>query len=690
MADEQIKVRFTGDAGDLNKVAGQATSALDHVNDAAKKAEVTWRQFVGERMGSYMKQFGGHGPAIKKIAEEWNHYKSSLSGVTAVSAQVSQAASQMAKSAATAGGAVAKSTRDLTNWGRVIQDLPFGFQGIQNNLTQLIPSVGGVGLAFTTLVTALTFAQIGFGAWTRGLGFGKKSLEDQVEALHKARQALDTYVESLDVINQARIKGLQNAQQELVSLQTLYQATQNVNIPLSERKKLVDELQDQYPKYFGNIKDEIILAGGAKKAYDELSLAIIASAKARAAQDILVDVQKQLLAVDEQITQNLRDQTKAFKGLQDARKSIGTVTGGGTAGAPSIDNRETIHQREFNGLVSEGDKLLRQRNDLLGKAAKLSQTINSITQQNPTALLDPTGGVPKEKIGKDNDDLKKLQEERRKIIEEFQKDFATVGVFHLPDLPVEITPITKGNNEKVVNFFRDQLRDAMLAATRNLPKIPLDGSLLGVDPNKPPIPLKMPVVIQAEITNAEDAAKRLQKQLEDLTARVKVALESVAIAFGEGLGDAFSGRGLDGAFRTIASVIGSFIQEIGKMLITAGIKVATFKKALDTLISNPIAKIAVGVGLVAFGQIIKNSVLPKPKGFAQGGVVFGPTMGLVGEGIGTSRANPEIIAPLDKLKDYIGQAQGGFPEYLPVVSFSYDQVRMMYKRADKQRKIFGG
>ncbi len=39
--------------------------------------------------------------------------------------------------------------------------------------------------------------------------------------------------------------------------------------------------------------------------------------------------------------------------------------------------------------------------------------------------------------------------------------------------------------------------------------------------------------------------------------------------------------------------------------------------------------------------------------FAAGGIVSGPTLGLMGEYPG-SRANPEVIAPLDKLKSMIG------------------------------------
>tara|TARA_Y100000593_G_scaffold22917_1_gene45534 strand:+ start:657 stop:2549 length:1893 start_codon:yes stop_codon:yes gene_type:complete len=41
-------------------------------------------------------------------------------------------------------------------------------------------------------------------------------------------------------------------------------------------------------------------------------------------------------------------------------------------------------------------------------------------------------------------------------------------------------------------------------------------------------------------------------------------------------------------------------------------------------------------------------------GFQNGGLVTGATMALVGEGSGTSISNPEVIAPLDKLKNYMG------------------------------------
>tara|TARA_R110002012_G_scaffold156266_4_gene317246 strand:+ start:5394 stop:7121 length:1728 start_codon:yes stop_codon:yes gene_type:complete len=54
-------------------------------------------------------------------------------------------------------------------------------------------------------------------------------------------------------------------------------------------------------------------------------------------------------------------------------------------------------------------------------------------------------------------------------------------------------------------------------------------------------------------------------------------------------------------------------------------------------------------GVEAFANA-KNTLL----GLQHGGLATGPTLALVGEGAGTSISNPEVIAPLDQLKNYMG------------------------------------
>lgn len=61
--------------------------------------------------------------------------------------------------------------------------------------------------------------------------------------------------------------------------------------------------------------------------------------------------------------------------------------------------------------------------------------------------------------------------------------------------------------------------------------------------------------------------------------------------------------------------------------------------------------VGIALGLAAVGAILAAmSAIPK---FANGGVVYGPTLGLMGEYSG-ARSNPEVIAPLDRLKALIG------------------------------------
>ena len=65
------------------------------------------------------------------------------------------------------------------------------------------------------------------------------------------------------------------------------------------------------------------------------------------------------------------------------------------------------------------------------------------------------------------------------------------------------------------------------------------------------------------------------------------------------------------------------------------------------------------------GSLSKAFELAKGKvlGLQTGGLVTGPTMALVGEGAGTTASNPEVVAPLDKLK---GMINGGGSQQVEV------------------------
>ena len=65
--------------------------------------------------------------------------------------------------------------------------------------------------------------------------------------------------------------------------------------------------------------------------------------------------------------------------------------------------------------------------------------------------------------------------------------------------------------------------------------------------------------------------------------------------------------------------------------------------------------------------------------FADGGIVSGPTLGLVGEYAG-ARSNPEVIAPLDKLRDIMADTSGGRQEIMVTGRISGNDIELIAER----------
>jgi tape measure domain-containing protein len=149
----------------------------------------------------------------------------------------------------------------------------------------------------------------------------------------------------------------------------------------------------------------------------------------------------------------------------------------------------------------------------------------------------------------------------------------------------------------------------------------------------------------------DEKIELLKKGLEDLNTGLKNiiegALNDLAVGLGEQLGNALSGAGFDvkSFLRPVAEAVISF----GKLAIQVGIAALGIKTALKSL--NPAIAIAGGIALVALGTLVKNS-LSAPK-LAEGGLAYGPTMAMVGDNK-NSRVDPEVIAPLSKLKSMMG------------------------------------
>jgi len=268
-------------------------------------------------------------------------------------------------SLAKAGTAAGKTGKDFTGLSRVIQDLPFGFIGIQNNLTQLLPAAGALGLGISVLVAAVTFAQTGFANWTRGLVSTKKAIDS-------AKLSGDEYVGTLNQVAAAALSGAQSAAQETTTLNLLYKQYTNGELALDKRKAAYDQLQKLYPAYFGNIKFEQEASDKTKSAYDRLTTSILATARARAASDLITkNSQRQLENEQKLIDLGIaatKAKANADKSLQKARGTGGELgEAQATADFTAALKEQRTIQKQINDLVTDS-VMLRDKNLQLEKS----------------------------------------------------------------------------------------------------------------------------------------------------------------------------------------------------------------------------------------------------------------------------------------------------------------------------------
>lgn len=149
---------------------------------------------------------------------------------------------------------------------------------------------------------------------------------------------------------------------------------------------------------------------------------------------------------------------------------------------------------------------------------------------------------------------------------------------------------------------------------------------------------------QEKMNFLREATKALTIDLKQL---IDGTLSDIAVGFGEQLGKALSGAKFE--IKALLLPLADAIIQFGKMAIQAGITALAIKKAL-TLAQAPLA-IAAGIALIAIGSAIKNGIAT-PK-LAQGGLAYAPTMAMVGDNK-NARVDPEVIAPLSKLKSMMG------------------------------------
>lgn len=153
------------------------------------------------------------------------------------------------------------------------------------------------------------------------------------------------------------------------------------------------------------------------------------------------------------------------------------------------------------------------------------------------------------------------------------------------------------------------------------------------------------------IQKYEDQMKRMQ----EITDETKKKMDAISTVGGS-MGDVFSaiGQAAGGATGDMLSWVGSAVSTIGEVI--AKMMSLSMANAAGSASALPFPANIAAMASAITSVIGVFASIPK---FANGGIAYGPTVGLFGEYSGASN-NPEVVAPLDKLRTIIGDTgQGG-------------------------------
>lgn len=587
----------------------------------------------------------------------------------------------------------------LTNVGRVAQDLPFGFIGIQNNLNPLLESFqrlkqetgsgsaalkalgssligpGGIGLALSVVSSIILIASNGIQGFGRSAG--------------KTKEQTDRLKESIKELAQIEGQAVAGTQGQIAQVNALADSIGNTNLTYDQRKRALQELKSVNKAYFDDLKLEDAATGRLASTIAEYTNALIATAitkkfteeianVAKAASDAELEYDKlkskresanaTLLAAQEKTNALLALGKTKGKEYQDALTALTVATGRATAAG--VDARAADE-----GVV----KLLEQK-------AVLTARLNKAVEDGlKFKSLENTGS------GQEIDLLKKRLEQLEKIKDSLRDITTITGIEEqIFDLKVKITlrdaaknGLSKEEVDLAIAGFRQELNEAFLREalafeaiakvkpTFILDKVKVDeevnSAIAKGTGNEKKIKVKSEFEIDVLLrglkfaVDARDLKKRLDELVNELKNLIEGSLQGLAGSIGEGIGNLFSTGDLSSVLKPFLSFLGDALIQLGKFAVKAGIQMKVLKESFTKfLVANPIAAIAIGITTIALGTALKNAFSnQKIPGFQGGFQNFRGGLAKVGEN------GPEIlnlpqgtdIIPNSRLNQFFNQSE---------------------------------
>lgn len=504
----------------------------------------------------------------------------------------------------------------------------------------------GVGVAIWLLIEAVS-------ALVGATGDSTDAILKEAQAYDVKKRAAEMATETAEAESETRAKVSAQLSLDIARLKEFKGSKE-------EEKRLVGELNTSYGQTMGYFKSVSswyeALVKNSKAYCDQM----VAEAKARKFADQIAELEINRDKI-------LRDDQGKARKYSTARERITRDV--------TDENGKKTGKWEYAWSESDLDKATRQAKEFsaqieylkkqMGLAAKESAAIVMPmigSKEAPVVAASSVGSAPKAKHTKNGEpaapagsiaDINdRLGDIRKKI--EYSTD------------PDEIYRL-----ERERMALQDKLKDLEMPVKLASSGKDIAERMGKIEPLRLDVEVNMDGVEEGlqSIPETLSPAEKLQQDLGNIAG----AAQSASQAF-RGMGEAFEAPALD-IMGMLAGAIATMIQ---------GYATATSQASS----MGPWGWLAFGMTGLAQLMAMVSQVKNISK-FADGGIVSGPTMALVGEYAGAS-GNPEVIAPLDKLQKLIGTAGGGATVVIPDVRIKGGDLLLSFRNQRRIDTLSGG
>lgn len=573
----------------------------------------------------------------------------------------------------------------LNSLSGIIDQAVLAFKGLSPEMQKLIFGTVGLTAVLGPLSVAVGVAIKSYGALIAGSGALIASITGIVAVVGGAIALWVDYAATQNRISNAtktladvETEARKSIHEQALAIQNQTDVLNNSKSSLEDRKKAVRALIDISPEYFGKLD-------GEKLKYDDLNVAVskYITNLENAAKANLVKAQ-----IDASIKaeQDILNKPSAATSEWENIKSFAGAFMSGESATTAMADRMALNAAQAIIKIREARKPLEaELKDLFSLGYK---PINSNTGQGKGSEGKGAGGGIVIDVQKEIDEILKEWQARKDILGKVSvkqiDQYAGDTVEEIRQKGAEI--LQKGirlafQTAAETDFMKSQNTPFPIHKAISFSEKDVMASINYLNERVKELPKKIQFLPGMSELNAE--SERFKADLAAMQEKLIMDLgTNFTVGIGEALGEAIMGKGFNigHVFQNMFNIIGDYMIKLGR----ESIAMQTLVKRLQETMFNPAGiGISAAIAVMAGGGLLKGlagSLFNNTPKFANGGIVYGPTMGLMGEYAG-ARTNPEVIAPLSKLKDMIG---GGSGAVIPDVKILGEDIYISFNRYKKR------